>query len=158
MKAQRKTDTGPDYGVDVQADELLADYAERAAHYGEKYTYARERWEESPDYDPFWDAKYWMLEAAGGRRAFAATMVKLQPGGRFRNEDGTVDVRGIMRWLSARADECQQDSRGDFTETRQADEARSAFTKMLSILRNDYGVGWPRLDDLSGTPIGEDLP
>lgn len=152
------TGDGPNYDLRIKADELLADLAEGAASYGEDYEEKRSWWRESPTYDPFTEARYWMLEARGGQRAYSMTIPTIQPGGRFRNGDGTVDVRGLMRWLSNRADSAHDDSHGPYTETRQADEAETAFASILSLLRDDYGVGWPRLDDVGGTPRECDLP
>ena len=150
---------GPDYDVGIGADELLADFAEDAAQYGEKFEYAREKWQESLNYaEPFHDARFWMLEAIGGRRAYSKTIAKLQPGGRFRNDDDTVNVRGLLRWLSNRSEETNEARHGDYAKTRGSSEAHSAYSSIISTVRSDYGVGWPRLDDLGGTALECDLP
>lgn len=152
-------DQPPNYEVTIDATEVLQDLADDAAHYGEKYEYARETWENSlTDPTPFHEARYWMLEAIGGRRAYSDTLAKLQPGGRFRNDDGTVDVRGLLRWLRNRSQETNEARNGDYTKTRQSSEAHSAYTSIISTLRSDYGIGWPRLDELGGTPLECDLP
>lgn len=150
---------GPNYDVEIQADELLADLADDAADYGEDYEEKRSWWHDSfRATEEFHEARYWMLEAVGGRRAYRDALTRIQPGGRFRNGDGKIDVRGYMRWLSNKADHAHEDSRGPYTETRQASEAESAYVSILSTLRDDYGVGWPRLDDIGGNPIEVDLP
>lgn len=151
--------SGPNYDVEIDADRLLADLADDAASYGEEYERHRETWQDSFDAPtPFYDAKYWMLEAVGGRRAYSNTMAKLQPSGRFRNADGTVDVRALFRWLKKRSTQTNEARNGDYTKTRQSSEAHSAYSSIISTLRDDYGVGWPRLDDVSGTPLESDLP
>lgn len=161
-----ETDTetsGPDYDVTVEANELLEDLAKRAAEYGENYEENRQWWRESPAYDEWHEARYWMQEARGGQRAYSEAIAAIQPGetwraGRFRNDDGTVDVRAFMAWLSDAASEAHERSHGDYTETRQADERETALVAVLSLLRDDYGVGWPRLDDIGGNPVEADLP
>ena len=151
-------ENGPNYDVEIAADELLTDLAESAAGYGEEVVENRQSWRESWDWaSEFRETRYWMLEALGGRRAYATVMAKIQPGGRFRNDDGTVDVRGLMRFVSDRSSEAHERSYGDFTETRQADEAESAYASILSTIRDKYGVGWPRFDDVGGV-MERDLP
>lgn len=152
-----KTDA-PNYNVEIAADELLSDLATKAAEYGEEYEEKRQWWTGSFDDRREWlDAKYWMLEARGGQRAYSEALAKLQPGGRCRNDDGTVDVRNFMRYLSRAADDCHDRSSGGYQNTRQADEGETANAKMLSLLRDEYGVGWPRFDDLGGV-LDEDMP
>ena len=154
----------PNYDVEIEASDLLVDLADGAAKYGQKHEEYREMWMESLDtFEEFYDARYWMLEAVGGRRAYSNAIAVLQPGetwraGRYLNDDGTVDVRGYMKWLSQQSSEAHEASHGPFTETRQADEAASAFARILSTLRDDYGIGWPRLDDLGGNPLPVDMP
>lgn len=153
----------PNYDVEIAADELLSDLAALAAEYGEQYEEYRRWWQGSLDHHTeFTDARYWMLEQAGGQEALSKTIATLQPESNprvnFRNDDGSVDVRGLMRWLSERGDRAHERSYGDYTKTRQADEAETAYASVLSQLRDDYGVGWPRLSDVSGTPLEEDLP
>lgn len=153
------TDAGPDYDVEIDADDLLADLAERAAEYGRDYEEKRRWWHESLDtLEPWHEASHWMLEARGGQRAYAEAIAAIQPGGGYRNDDGTVDVHRYMHRLSTFADQCHEDSYGPYAETRQADEAETAYAKILSVLRDEYNIGWPRLDDVGGTPIEEDLP
>jgi hypothetical protein len=154
----------PDYDMEIAADELLADLAEEAAEYGRDVA-EKARWQrEAPAFDPYTKAMYWELEALGGRTAYAKAIATLQPENsllpsrNFREADGTVDVRAFMAWLSKQADAAHEDSYGDYTETRQASEAETAYARMLSTLRDDYGVGWPRLDDLGGNPLECDLP
>jgi hypothetical protein len=148
----------PNYDVEVDADELLADLAKRAADYAHDHDEKRRWWRESFDMvSEFHDARYWMLEALGGRRAYQYAMVELQPGGRYRNDDGTVDVRGFMSWLSDLSEEAHEAARGDYTTTREADEAETAYVKMQSVLRDDYDVGWPRFDEVGGVRE-RDLP
>lgn len=156
---QEENTDGPDYGVTVEADELLADLAERAAEYGLDYEEKNRWWRESLEsgVGEFVEARYWKLEARGGQRAYSEAIAAIQPGGRFR--DGAhVDVRGFMSWLIRMADDYHGRSHGGYTSTRQPDEAETACSRMLSLLRDDYGVGWPRLDDVGGTPLEEDLP
>lgn len=154
----------PTYDVDVEADELIADIAELAAEYGADFEEKRQWWQESPAYDPFTEAEMWMLEARGGQRACGKAVALLQPESavagcsEFRDADGTVDVRGYMRWLLDSHDAAHERSYGGHRETRQADEAESAYSRILSLLRDEYGVGWPRLNSVSGTPVEKDLP
>jgi hypothetical protein len=155
MSAQHDS---PDYDVTVEADDLLADLAADAAEYGKDFEENRRWWRESLDFDEWHEARYWMLEASGGQRAYAESLAALQPGGRFRADGGMVDVRGYMAWLSGLADRSHDRSHGPYTETRQAAERETAYTAVISTLRDDYGVGWPRLDDIGGTPLEEDLP
>ena len=151
--------SAPNYDVEIDADALLADLAEHAAEYGQQYEDHRRTWEDSFDYaTPFYDAKYWMLEAVGGRRAYADTLARLQADGRFRARDGTVRVRALLRWLGERSEQTNEARNGDYTDTRQASEAHSAYASIISTLRDEYGVGWPRLDDLGGSPLECDLP
>lgn len=151
--------SAPNYDVTIDADELLADLAADAAVYGRQYEDHRRTWQDSFDYaTPFYDAKYWMLEVVGGRRAYAETLTRLQADGRFRAPDGTVRVRALLRWLGRRSEQTNEARNGDYTDTRQASEAHSAFTAVASTVREEYGVGWPRLDDLGGSPLECDLP
>lgn len=154
------TDGGqPNYDHEIAAADVLNAFAADAADYAHDHDEKRRRWRESFDMaSEFHDARYWMLEALGGRRAYHDAMIELQSGGRFRNEDGTVKLRGFMAWLSDRAESAHERSHGDYTETRQADEAETAYTEMLSTLRDEFGVGWPRLDDLGGNPLECDMP
>lgn len=124
----------------VQADELIEELAEMSAEYGEDYEEKRGWWVDSLDHRrEFLDAKYWMMEALGARRATAWAIAELQPGGRFRDTDGTVDLQGYMTWLERASEEAHQRSKGPYQKTRQADEAESAYAAVLSLLRNDYG-------------------
>jgi len=154
---------GPDYDVEVDADELLADLAEMSAQYARDYVEHHGWWRDSPVYDPFTEAKYWAQEDLGGRGAIENAILTLQPdgsshlAGKFLNADGTVDVRGFMSWVSDRGDYAHEDSHGPYTETRHADERESAYAAITSLLRDEYGVGWPRIDDLGGV-VEEDLP
>lgn len=148
----------PDYSRAIDADKLLRRFAAHAADYAYDHDEKRQWYQESLDMlTAHHDARLWMLEALGGRRAFREAMVTLQPGGRFRNDDDTVAVRSFMAWLSERAEVAHKRSYGPYAETRQADEAETAYTRMLSILRDDFGVGWPRMDEVGGVKEG-DLP
>lgn len=155
----------PDYGVEIDANELLADLVEEAASYAEEYEEKRRWWMESLDHCDEWhEARYWMREARGGQRAYSEAIAALQPESHalvvdcHRNEDGTVDVREYMAWLSKCATEAHERSGSVPGQNPQADEAESAYTRILSTIRDDYGVGWPRLDDLGGNPLECDLP
>lgn len=163
--SETATQQGPDYDVEIDADELLADLVELSQKYAREYAEHDRMWRESLDtFEPFHDAKYWALEDLGGRDAIAQAILGLQPAGdayfagRYRREDGTVDVREFMRWLSQRAEYAHEDSYGPYTETRQASESETAYVKVISLLRDDYGVGWPRLDDVGGNPLEADMP
>lgn len=148
---QHADESPPNYDVDIDGDELLADLAEVSAGYGEEVVENRQSWRRSWDWaTEFTDAKYWMLEAIGGRRAYADIIAEIQPGGRFRNDDGTVDVRALMTALDHKSTTTNEDRNGPYTETRQASEAHTAYSRIISTLRDDYGVGWPRFDDLGG--------
>jgi hypothetical protein len=150
---------GPNYDVDIDADDLLAYLAEMSRHYAEDYVEKRQWWS---DYvgkaDGFEEARYWMLEALGGRKAVTDAMAQIQPGGQCRNDDGTVAVRAFIRYLTDEGDHAHERSYGPYNETRQADEAETAYAKIISMVRDEYGVGWPRLDDLCGNPLECDLP
>jgi len=124
----------------VPADELLSDLARMAAKYGRRYEQHRRSWRESPVYEKFTDARYWMQEAAGGRNAIARTMAKLQPGGRFRKGDH-VRVRRLLSWLHTRAERANKEAHGPYTETRRADEAESAYADVIHLVLSEYGVG-----------------
>jgi len=154
----RSEPEGPDYDAEIDADELLVDLAAAAADYGKDFEEKRQWWRESWHHvNRFDEAKYWMLEAAGGRRAYSNTIAELQPGGRFRAGDGSVRVRELLRWLSSRSEETNEARQGDYTNTRQSSEAHSAYCSIISTLRDDYGIGWPRFDDLGGE-LECDLP
>lgn len=155
----------PDYNVHIDADELLADLVEQAQDYAEDHTEKREWWHDSFDTTAEWtEARYWMQEARGGLKATSEAIAALQPethtihASNCRNDDGTVDVRAFLRWLSEEADAAHDHSHGPYTETRQADEAETAYCRIISTIRDDYGVGWPRLDDIGGNPLEADMP
>jgi len=157
------TDT-PDYDIAIDADELLADLAADAAAHGRDYQEKRGWWDDSlGTHSEFHEARIWMLEARGAQRAYAKTIASLQPEHHsltvdtYRTDDGAVDVRGLMRWLSEQADAAHERA-GAVGERPQADAAETAYARILSTLRDDYGVGWPRLDDLGGNPLECDLP
>jgi len=135
----------------IDANELLVDLAEESAVYGKDVVENRRTWRRSWDWaTEFREARYWMLEAIGGRRAYSTIMGEIQPGGRFRNADGTVDVRGLMQTLHQYSSTTNEERNGPYSETRQASEAHSAYSSIISTLRDDYEVGWPRVDDLGG--------
>lgn len=137
-------ETGLNYDVEINADELLVDLAKVAAGYGEEVVENRKSWRRSWNWNTeFHEAKYWMLEAIGGRRAFADIMINIQPNGRFRNNDGTVDVHRMMQALDHKSTTTNEDRNGPYTETRQASGAHSAYCRIISTLRDDYGIGWP---------------
>jgi hypothetical protein len=155
----------PDYDVRIEADELLADLVEMAQDAAETRDFHREVWREELergyDIDHAWErnvrAQTGFLTALG--RAIAA----LQPENHdmwvscFRNSDGTVDVRGYLRWLSAEADRSNEVV-NECGDAPRANKMESGFCRVMSLVRDDYGVGWPRLDDLGGNPLECDLP
>lgn len=156
---------GPNYDAEIDAAELRQDLAARAAKHAEKATeYRRDgrEWEESGGWwgrPPGQLSQYarWELEEMAAADAYGHALAKLQPADRFRNrhryvEDGQVKVREFMRMLHTNVEETNDRRHGDY----QASARHSAYAKVLSLLRNEYGVGWPRLDDLGGTPIPED--
>ncbi|MGQ3723495.1 hypothetical protein [Natrialba aegyptia] len=164
MSTKSTPTDGPDYDVQIDADELLADLAMIAAEYAADYAEKDRWWRDSLEtFEEHTEARYWSLEAMGGRIAVAEAMRKLHAEtkygstGRFHNADGTVAVREFMAWLSQRADDAHERSHGPYTETRQADEAETAYAKIISLLRDEYDVGWPRFDDLGGV-LECDLP
>jgi hypothetical protein len=164
MSSQTQSDA-PDYDVKIDADELLTRLVVDSANYGEQYEEKRQWWSESLDHCDEWhEARYWMQEARGGQRAYSEAIAALQPEAHallvdcYRNNDGTVDVRGYMAWLSKRATEAHERSGSVPGRNPQADEAESAYTSILSTIRDGYGVGWPRLDDVGGNPLECDLP
>lgn len=154
----------PNYDLEIDADDLLESLAALAADYASDHAEKDCWWRESLDMaTEHTEARYWALEALGGRHAVAATMVELQGqtkhgrAGRYRNADGTVDVRGFMASVSRLGDEAHERAQGPYAETRQADEAETAYSKVLSLLRDEYGVGWPRMGE-HGNPLECDLP
>lgn len=167
MSKSQQTD-GPNYDVQIDADDLLETLAERAAEHARKmYKHRRDHRE----YDMWWEREpgqlsqymLWELEELGALRSYSLTITHLQPEAshswrcEYRNDDGTVDVRGLMQWLERESERAHEDSYGPHSETRQADAAETAFAKILSLLRDEYGVGWPRFDELGGVLEG-DLP
>lgn len=160
MNSRTATQQGPDYDVEIQASDLLEDIAGRCAQHARQHAYHRRTIQD----DPTWkEPQIWEAEEHSAMNAYWNALIKLQPtgaasAGRFLNDDGTVDVRGYMLWLSDRADAAHQDA-GTFTTSQMmARKAEHAYSKTLSIIREDHGVGWPRLDELGGNPLEEDLP
>lgn len=156
-EGDRVGQAGPDYEVEVDADELIADLVEMSQDYAEKHDKHRRQYRESLDtFNPWHDARYWTLEALGGLRATSEAIASLQPEAHsplittYRNDDGTVDVRALMQWLDQQSTETNERRNGPYSKTRQASEAHSAIASVISLLRDDYGVGWPRFDDLGG--------
>ena len=161
---ERKPDGGPNYEVTIDAADLLADLAADAAAHGRDYEEKRGWWDDSlGTHSPFHEARIWMLNARGAQRAYSKAIASLQPEQHtlsvetYRNADGTVDVRGLMRWLRTEAD-AAHDRAGVVGENPQADAAETAYAQILSTLRDDYEVGWPRLDDVGGNPLECDQP
>jgi len=162
---KRNESDAPDYDVEIDADELLAELVEQAQQYAEDYEEKRQWWYESLDgLDEWLEARHWMEEARGGLEATGEAIAALQPESHSihvqncRDEDGTVDVREFLSWLSDESSAAHNRSYGPYTETRHADEAESAYVSVISTVRDDYGVGRPRLDDLGGTPLECDMP
>jgi len=155
----------PDYDVRIEADELLEDLMEMAQDAAETRDFHRQCWREELergyDIDHTWErstrAQTGFLTALG--RAIAA----LQPENHdmlvscFRDADGTVDVRGYLRWLKTEADRYHEIV-NDRPGAPRASKMESGFSRVISLVRNDYGVGWPRLDDLGGNALECDLP
>lgn len=159
--AKHESGDEPDYSVEIDAQSLREDIAEKAADRGERHADHMEMCRN----DPFWDEpRYWALEQYGAMRALSQCLALLQPENALVardslvKDDGTVQVREFMRTVSHWSDEAHEDSHGPYTETRQADEAESAYARVTSLLRNEYDIGWPRLDDLGGNPLECDLP
>lgn len=70
----------------------------------------------------------------------------------------TAEHDGLAQaWLSGLADDAHDRTCGS-RRNPVADEAETAFTAILSMLRDNYGVGWPRLDGVGGNPLEVDLP
>ena len=154
-------DDRPNYDVDVLAADLIADLVEKSAEHAKR----QEEYRRYSREDPFWNEPlYWALEQLGAQRAYGRAIAVIQPENHmipsysFVDDGGFVKVREYMAWLSRQAKREHEDSYGPYTETRQADFAESAYAKVLSLIRNDYGVGWPRLDEVGGNPLPEDLP
>ena len=154
------TDDTPDYSVEIDAQDLREDIAEKAADRAEKHAYDQKLMRD----DPWWDEpRYWALEEWGAMKAYAECLALLQPENALLaqdslvNDDGTVQVREFMRVVSHWSDEAHENSYGPYTETRQADKAETAYARVLSLVRDDYGIGWPRIDDLGGV-VEADLP
>jgi len=169
MSQATNHDGAPNYEVEIDAAELREDLAELSAKHAKRAEEYR-RWDREhfeyalPDQLPppgdLTEFGYDALEQSGRVRAFGDAIAKLQPAGRTRylNDDGTVRVREFMRWLKRRGDAAHEDRYGPWKETRGASGAESAYAKALSVIRNEYGVGWPRLDEVSATAIPEDEP
>lgn len=142
----------PDYSVHVEADELLADLAEKAAQSAREHAYHARCWRD----DDWWQYRQWMQEERKKMTAYATAIAMLQPErycytvprGEFVADDRTVNVREFMRATS---------SLGDDAHDRDSRPAESAYARVLSLLRDEYGVGWPRFDDLGGV-LEADLP
>jgi hypothetical protein len=154
----------PDYDVDIDADELLENLVTEAVEYAEDYEEKRRWWTESLETaQECHEARRWMQQARGGQRAYSETIAALHPENHcplvdsYRNDDGSVDVRGLLRWLSNCA-ESAHERRGTLNRNPQAGEAEHAYTRIISTLREEYGIGWPRLDDVGGNPLECDLP
>ncbi len=145
--------SAPDYSVPVEVSELLADLAEKAANTARRHASNARNWQE----DDWWQYRQWMQQDWKKMRAYSTAIAMLQTGnhgtavprGEFVAEDGTVNVREYMSEISRL---------GESAHNRGAHEAESAYARVTSLLRNEYGVGWPRLDDLGGNPLEEDLP
>lgn len=143
----------PNYEVVIDVDELLADLAKKAASSAREHAYHARHWRD----DDWWQYRQWMQEERKTMKAYATAIAMLQPEshgvtvprGEFVADDGTVNVRKFMREISRL---------GDDAHDRDAREAESAYAKVNSLLRNEYDIGWPRLDDLGGIPLEEDLP
>jgi len=154
-----QTERPPDYDRTIDAAELLADLADLSQYYADEYVEKRQWWN---DYigrsNDFEEARWWMLEALGGRQAITDAMVQIHPDGECRNNDGTVALRAFMRYVTDQADRAHDRAHGAYSDTRRADEAETAYAKVLTLLRDDYGVGWPRVDDIGGNALSQDLP
>lgn len=143
----------PDYDVRVEADELLDDLAEKAASKAREHAYCRRNWQK----DGWWQYRQWMKEHRREIKAYATAIAMLHPEshdaaiplGEFVADDGTVNVREYMREISRL---------GDDAHDRGNRDAEHGYAKVTSLLRNEYGIGWPRLDELGGNPLEEDLP
>lgn len=164
-REHRDDSEAPDYDVGIDADELLEDLAEIAADYGRDYEEKNGWWRDSFDApEPFHEARFWAMEAYGGRAALGEAIAAIQPESHalaarnFREDDGTVDVRGYMHWLKANADAARRD-RGRQTggSKRAAAEREWGNCKVLRLIRDEYGVGWPRTDEY-GNPLEADRP
>lgn len=155
MSATQDADDCPDYDVTVETTDLLADLAENAAYHARQHAKHARNWRE----DDWWQYRRWMLEESAAMQAYRTAIAMLQPGrhdvlvpsGEF-TDDGTVRVREFMREISRLGDDAHE--RG----STQARKAARMYARIESVLRDDYGVGWPRLDDIGGTPLEEDLP
>lgn len=165
MKVQSNTDAGPDYSVQIDAEEIRKDLAAKAAAKARK---ADEHRQECRDYCPsnalelapgeLCQYQRWALEEFAAARAYARALLRLQPRPDLSYTpddvtDGAVDVRSFMRWLKNRCEDTNDRRHGDY----QTSAAHSAYADVLSLLRDEYGVGWPRFDDLGGV-LEEDLP
>lgn len=152
----------PNYDVRIEAVKLISDLAAKAETHGERLAEYR-RYDREESFVPGRPAgqlseyQRWALEEKKKARAYATAIAMLQPEshgttvprGEYVSEDGTVNVRKYMREISRL---------GDDAHDRGARNAESAYAKVQSLIRNEYGVGWPRLDDLGGNPIEADLP
>ncbi len=158
------TDDTPTYDIRIDADELLADLVamaqDAAENRDEKREWYRDELERGFDIHPQYD--YWVREQTGLLTALGRAIAALQPEQHdvlvdgVREDDGTVDVRAYMRWLSNEADSAHEvvEERRD---APRASNMETGYSRVISLLRDDYGVGWPRIDDLGGV-VEADLP
>jgi len=162
------TSAGPNYDVEIDAQELATDVAELSARRARKAAeYNRDAREEpvplDHEYGELTEYQRWALVEESAMWAFADVIAMLQPADKSGPntryvDDGSVKVRDLLRALSRRSTEANERRNGYDTSSKQAREAHHAYSKVISLIRNDYAVGWPRLDDIGGTPIPEDKP
>ena len=163
-----KADTaGPNYDLEIDADELAADIAALSARRARKAAeYNRDARNEpvSLDREPGQLTQYqrWAIKEEAARMAFANVIAMLQPADKYGPnsryvDDGLVKVRALLRELSRRGSETNERRNGYDINSQQAGEEHSAYAKVISLIREDYAVGWPRFDDIGGR-LQEDLP
>lgn len=150
----------PNYDVRIEASELIEDIAAKAETHGERLAeYRRYDREEGVIFGrpagQLSQYQRWALEEKKTVRAYGTAIAMLQPeshdvsvpSGEFV-EDGVVNVREYLREISRL---------GDRAHDRGARDAESAYAQVASLVRDEYGVGWPRIDDLGGV-VEADLP
>jgi hypothetical protein len=160
-----KEGDAPDYDITIHTDDVLADLVEMAQDAAERRDEYRQwhRRELERGYDINPQYEYWVREQTGLLTALGRAIAALQPEQHHvlvdgcRQADGTVAVRDYMRWLSDAADGAHQVV-NEKRDAPRASKMETGYSRVLSVLRDDYGIGWPRLDDVGGNPLECDLP
>ena len=161
------TSAGPNYDVEIDAQELATDVAELSARRARKAAeYNRDARNEPVrlDRDPGELTQYqrWAVKEEAAMMAFGNVIAMLHPADKYGKntryvDNGSVKVRALLRELSRRCSETNERRNGYDINSQQAGEEHSAYAKVISLIREEYAVGWPRFNDVGGR-LQEDLP